>query len=240
MSEETGKIGEITEPHHHEEQEENPYPTGLKNTEEIIEFNGQKVNTAIFTQGFVAGCDMKICFGECCKSGVYMDKNFPEVILAHKDMIKGVMSADQIKDESKWFDDEIVEDEDFPSGYAAGSNVYTDSKGVEKCVFNDENQYCSLQVAAVANGMHKWAIKPTYCIMYPVAVVNHILTYDDEHSQDLAYCGIDKEHNFTQTTFDGTREEIKYVLGEELYNSLDEHYKQNYTPKYNIKLPETK
>jgi hypothetical protein len=76
--------------------------------------------------------------------------------------------------------------------------------------------------------------------MYPVAVVNHILTYDDEHSQDLAYCGIDKEHNFTQTTFDGTREEIKYVLGEELYNSLDEHYKQNYSAKFTIKLPETK
>lgn len=205
--------------------------------EKILDFHGRKVNTMIFEQGFVAGCDMKICFGECCKSGVYMDKDFPKVILEHKDIIKDVMSADQIKDESHWFDEEVVEDEDFPSGYAAGSNVYTDSKGVEKCVFNDENNFCSLQVAAVKNGMHKWAIKPTYCIMYPVTVVNHILTYDDEHSQDLAYCGIDKEHNFTQTAFEGTREEIKYVLGDEVYNSLDEYFKTNYSPKYKIKIP---
>jgi len=228
------KIGEVTEEN---EEDENPYPTGLQNTGVEIEFHGQKVNTSIFTQGFVAGCDMSICHGECCKSGVYMDKHFPEVILAHKDMIKDVMSADQVKDESKWFDGMVVEDEDFPSGYAEGSNVYTDSKGTEKCVFNDENKFCSLQVAAVKNGMHKWAIKPTYCIMYPVAVVDHVLTYDDEHSQDLAYCGIEKEHNFTQTVFDATREEIRYVLGDELYNSLDEHYKNNYSQKFEIKLP---
>jgi len=214
------------------------HPTGLHNQDEIIEFKGQKINTSIFTQGFVAGCDMKICDGQCCNCGVYMDKDFRQVILDHKDMIKDVMSEQQIKDESQWFDAEIVEDSDFPSGYAAGSNVFTDKSGREKCVFVDDNHYCSLQVAAMKNGMHKWAIKPKYCIMYPVTIQDGVLMYDDEHSQDLRYCGIDKEHNFTQSVLEGTQEEIKYVLGEELLDFLNDYHKKNYSTKFSIKLPQ--
>jgi hypothetical protein len=86
-------------------------------------------------------------------------------------------------------------------------------------------------------GMHKWAIKPTYCIMYPVTIQGGVLMYDDEHSQDLRYCGIHKEENFTQIVLEGVQEEIKYVLGEEMLNFLNDYYKKNYSPKYSIKLP---
>jgi hypothetical protein len=193
-----------------------------------IEFKGQKIDTAIFEQGFVAGCDLNICHGQCCHAGVYMDREFKKVILDHKDMVIAVMDEHQVKDTEEWFDEEEVEDGDFPSGYAIGSAVYKDKKGNEKCVFNDERNFCSLQVAAVSNGMHKWAIKPIYCIMYPVTVSEGIFTYDDDHSEDLRYCGKSKTENFTQSAFDGTHEEIKYVMGEEFFLFLYEYYKTNY------------
>ncbi|HRE40934.1 MAG TPA: DUF3109 family protein [Ignavibacteria bacterium] len=201
-----------------------------------LEKNGIKVDDSIFNQGFVAGCDMNICFGQCCCSGVYMDKEFKNVILQHTDDIISNMSNDQIKNPEEWFDDEIEEDSDFPSGFAIGSAVYTDSKGTEKCVFNDENNYCTLQVTAVKKNMHKWDIKPTHCIMYPVTVVDNTLQYDDVHSLDMDYCGKHKTENFTQTVFDATKEEIKYVLGEEFFDILFDYYKKNYSPKFNIQV----
>lgn len=203
-------------------------------TDKIIEFKGQKIHTSIFTAGFVPGCDMKICGGQCCNCGVYLDKDFRKVILEHKDMIKDVMSEQQIKDESKWFDDEVLPDDDFPSGYAAGTNVFTDRTGREKCVFVDDNNYCSLQVAAMKNGMHKWAIKPTYCILYPVTLMGGVIMFDDEHADDLMYCGVHEEQNFSQTVLEGTQEEIKYVWGQEMLDFLNDYYKKNFTPKYSI------
>ncbi len=220
----------------HEKLGENDQNEPIQSSHKIIELNGNKVNTLLFEQGFVPGCDMTICHGQCCHAGVYMDKEFKKVILDHKDMIIDVMNDDQITDINRWFDEEIIEDSDFESGYAIGSNIYIDSKGKEKCVFNDQNQYCSLQVAAVKNGMHKWDIKPTHCILYPVTRVGGLITYDDEHSLDLDYCGMDKEENFVQSAFNATHEEIKYVFGEEVFNSMNEYSKANYSDKYQIKM----
>lgn len=203
-------------------------------TDKIIEFNGQKIHTSIFTQGFVPGCDMKICGGQCCDCGVYMDKDFRNVILEHKEVIKEVMSPQQIKDESQWFDEEIIEDDDFPSGYAAGSNVFVDNIDREKCVFMDDNHYCSLQVAAMKMGLHKWAIKPTHCILYPVTLMGGVIMFDDEHSDNLLYCGIHEKQNFSQSVLEGTQEEIEYVFGEEMLNFLNDYYKKNFAPKYSI------
>src|SRR2546430_11141247 len=52
------------------------------------------------------------------------------------------------------------------------------------CVFLDKNHYCSIQVAAVKNNLHRWAWKPTYCIMFPITVVDGVLTYDDSRSEE--------------------------------------------------------
>jgi hypothetical protein len=202
-----------------------------------LKFGELEIDPAIFTQGFVAGCEIKICHGECCHSGVYLDLDFKKNILQYKDIIKEAMGEGQIKDENFWFDDEEIEDHDFPSGIATGTNLYTDINGKEKCVFNDKNGFCSLQSAAMKNGMHKWEIKPAYCIMYPLATIDGVLTYDDSHSADLPYCGKDREENFTQTVFDATHEEVRHIFGNEFFDFLYEHYKKYYSPKYQIKIP---
>lgn len=212
----------------------------MKEEPELIEYNGLKINTIIFKQGFVPGCDIGICGGQCCDWGVYMDRDFQKVIMEYEEQIKESMDEFQPKEKSKWFEKELEIDKDFPSGFALGTELYLNSRGTTQCVFKDKNNYCSLQVVAMKNGSHKWSIKPTYCILYPLTVIDNILTYDDEHSKKLDYCGIDKEHNFTQTVFEAMKEEIKYVFGNECYEYLEDYFKKNYQRKYQIEITKVK
>jgi hypothetical protein len=193
-----------------------------------LEYNGIKVDPIIFTQGFVPACNMKICHGQCCDWGVYMDKDFKDIILKFEEEIKDAMDEHQIKDSGKWFEKETEVDPDFPSGEAIGTEVYKTPRNHTQCVFKDGHGYCSIQVAAVKNNMHKWAIKPKYCIMYPLTILDNVLTYDDDHAAKLDYCGIDKKKNFTQTIFEAMTEELRFIMGEDGYNYINDYYQKHY------------
>lgn len=206
------------------------------NGKDMIEFNGLKIDPVIFTQGFVPGCDIGICGGQCCNWGVYMDRDFQPVIMSFENQIKEVMDEFQPRETSKWFEKELEEDHDFPSGYAIGTELYINSHGTTQCVFKDKRGYCSLQAMAVEKGMHKWEIKPKYCVMYPLSIIDNVLTVDNDHSERLDYCGVHHEENYTQTIFEAMTEELKYVIGEDGYNFLNEHYKKNYQRKYQIQI----
>ncbi len=206
---------------------------------DFLEFNGMKIDPIIFKQGFVKGCDMSICSGQCCNWGVYMDRDFQPVIMTYENQIKEVFDEFQLKDTSKWFEEELEEDSDFPSGYAIGTELYINSQGITQCVFKDKNHYCSLQVMAMKNNMHKWAVKPKYCIMYPLTIIDNVLTCDNDHSAKLDYCGVTHTENYTQTVFEAMTEEIKFIMGEEGFNFLNEHYKNNYQRKYQIEKIKT-
>lgn len=200
-------------------------PTSEK---DFIEFNGMKIDPVIFTQGFVPGCNIGICGGQCCNWGVYMDRDFQPIIMNFENQIKEVMDEFQPKDSNVWFEKELEKDSDFPSGYAIGTELYINSNGTTQCVFKDKRGYCSLQAMSVEKGMHKWEIKPKYCIMYPLSIIDNVLTVDNDHSERLDYCGVHHKENYTQTIFDAMTEEIKFIIGEEGYNILNEHYKNNY------------
>jgi|GEM_PF-169905 hypothetical protein len=199
-------------------------------TEKIfpLEYKGLKIDPVIFTQGFVPACNIGICGGECCDWGVYMDRDFKDVLTKFEKEIQDVMDENQIKDSSEWYEKDIEVDSDFPSGFAIGTETYTTKSGNEQCVFKDSNGFCSIQVMAMKNNMHKWAVKPKYCIMYPLTIVDNILTYDEEHSAKLHYCGINHEDNFVQTVFDAMKEELIFVLGIDCYNFLNDYYEKNY------------
>lgn len=198
---------------------------------DYLEFKGLKIDPLIFTQGFVPGCDLSICGGRCCHWGVYVDKDFVPRIMEHEDRIKAVMDKYQPADSSMWFEKEPEKDTDFPSGYAIGTEVFTDPNGKDRCVFNDQLGRCSIQVMSVENGLHKWAVKPVYCIMYPLAVMDGILTCDLDHAERLDYCGTSHSENHTQTVFDATKEEIRYLFGDDCYEFLLRHYEDNYKNK---------
>lgn len=195
---------------------------------EFIVYNELKIDPVIFTQGFVPGCNVGICDGQCCDWGVYMDKEFQSVIMKYENEIKEVMDEFQFKDSQKWFEKELEEDSDFPSGYAVGTEMYINSRGTTQCVFKDKNNFCSLQVMALKKQKHKWEIKPMYCILYPLTIVGNVLTYDNHHSKRLDYCGMHHPENFTQSVFEAMSEEIKYVIGQDAFDFMNDYFMKNF------------
>lgn len=194
-----------------------------------LKVSGLKIDPIIFEQGFVPFCNIPICNGECCNWGVYVDIRFKEDIMKYEKEIIETMDDGQIKDSSKWFESKKIKDSDFPSGYAIGTQLYVNKNLHRKqCVFKDSQNYCTLQKTSVRLGLHKWALKPKYCIMYPLTIVNDVLTYDKEHSERLSYCGLHKKKNFVHTVFEAFTEELIYILGQEGYNILKEYFEDNY------------
>jgi hypothetical protein len=192
---------------------------------------GFRVDEIIFTHGFVHYCDISKCGGGCCHSGVYADLGERDLILEHASEIGQAMDETQDRDTDTWFDGEIIDDPDFQSGRAIGTEVHERDGGIsgftEGCVFLDKRHFCSIQVAAVNAGLHRWAWKPKYCILFPVTVVEGILTYDDGHSEDLIYCGPNGTHNYVHSVFEAMREELQHFLGEKEFAKLESYYQSN-------------
>ncbi len=184
-----------------------------------LTINGLKIDPVIFTQGFVERCDLGICSAECCWYGVYADLRERDLILSLKEQIVEVMDDSQTKDWSKWFEPEQA-DTDFPSGVCAGTEVHHN-----KCVMLDRNGFCSLQVLAVRHGKAPWSYKPYYCVLYPLTVVDGVLTFDDHHAARLHYCGV--RENFTHTIFEACAAELIYALGPEGFRELAAWYERH-------------
>ena len=196
-----------------------------------ITANGHKVDELIFTQGFVDYCNIDKCGGGCCHSGVYADLGEQAVILEHAKEIAAAMDETQDPNPETWFDGEIVDDTDFPSGKAIGTQVHERDGGIsgftEGCVFLDKRHFCSIQVAAVNAGLHRWAWKPAYCILFPVTVVENVITYDDSHSEDLHHCGPKGSTNYVHSVYESMREELSYFVGKPEFEKMEAYYLAN-------------
>jgi hypothetical protein len=196
-----------------------------------LTINGLKVDELIFTQGFVDYCNISLCGGGCCHSGVYADLGEQALILEHASEIAAVMDETQDPNPETWFDGEIVDDSDFPSGKAIGTQVHDRDGGIsgftEGCVFLDKRHFCSIQVAAAGAGLHRWEWKPKYCILFPVTVVEGTITYDDSHSEDLHHCGPRGAAQYVHSVYESMREELSYFVGEGEFEKLEAYYQAN-------------
>ncbi|MCX6149953.1 MAG: DUF3109 family protein [Ignavibacteriales bacterium] len=184
---------------------------------EIIK--GLKIDPVIFTTKFVKECDVCICSGECCYYGVYTEESEYKNILKVKERIIKSMDDSQIKDPEQWFE-EPVEDDDFESGIAVGTEVHNG-----KCVFLDKHGFCTLQKIAMEDGLNKWKYKPLYCILFPLVISDGVLTVDDDHLARLHYCN--QKENQSSTVFDACKEEIKHVIGQDGFEELV-RYREEY------------
>jgi len=196
-----------------------------------ITVGGFRVDELIFTHGFVHYCDISKCGGGCCHSGVYADIKERDIILEHAAEIGRAMDDTQDTNTETWFDGVFIDDTDFPSGRAIGTDIHDRDGGIsgftEGCVFLDKRHFCSIQVAAADAGLHRWEWKPKYCILFPVTVVEGVITYDDSHSVDLIYCGPDGQGNYVHSVFEAMQEELQYFLGQTEFDKLKAYYDSN-------------
>ncbi|MHB8579600.1 MAG: DUF3109 family protein [Ignavibacteriaceae bacterium] len=177
------------------------------------EIKGIKIDPVIFTYKFSCKCN-----GECCYYGVYTDLKEHQDLLKIKDKIIPLMDDSQTTDVIKWFE-EPVEDKDFTSGIAVGTELYNN-----KCVFLDKNGLCTIQKLAISENEHKWKYKPLYCILFPLTIFEGSLTIDDGHIDRLKICN----RNPVQDTsiYEACREELIYFFGDDGFAELEEYRKQ--------------
>jgi Fe-S-cluster containining protein len=171
----------------------------------------------LFTRGFQKDGGPCSCSSACCEGGVYVDLHERDVILAHRDLITRHMDRTQTTDPSRWFEAEVVDDPDFPSGQCVGTDVVNN-----KCAFLDGAGRCSLQKAALAEGKHRWSIKPLFCILYPIVISGDTVSFDEMLQDEESCCTIGT--SFDVPLFEACREELVHLVGEEGYASMEQHY----------------
>ncbi len=175
---------------------------------------GIKIDPLIFTFKFSCRC----VGGECCNYGVYADYNEYEKILSIKEEIIGMMDESQSKNVDEWFESP-EKDDDFKSGIAVGTNIIND-----KCTFLDKHGLCTLQKLSLSQGMHKWANKPIFCVLFPLTVYQGALTIDDEHIERLNTCN--KYAHENSTIFDSCKEELRHFLGDDGFAELEQYHEE--------------
>jgi len=186
-------------------------------TNQPVRNNNLTISDDLFTKGYPAGKGPCSCNSTCCAGGVYADVREREIILQHKETIKKYLDETQIADELQWFEGREFDDPDFASGRCVGTREHND-----KCVFLDKTGRCSLQVAAAQEGMHKWAIKPLFCILYPIEISNHVVGFDDMLQDDESCCTVNS--TFDVPVFEACKEELVHLLGTEGFVHMQERY----------------
>jgi hypothetical protein len=184
---------------------------------EMLTIKQYSISNEFFEKGYRAGLSPCNCASKCCSHGVWVDVKERDAVLAEKELIKRFMDETQAPDDAHWFENETVDDSDFSSGKAVGTQVVND-----KCAFLDKFGRCSIQVASVESGRHKWAVKPLYCILFPIEVSGNVVGFDPMLQDEERCCTISSD--FETPLYQACREELTHLLGEDGYAMLDGHY----------------
>lgn len=182
-----------------------------------VTVKGLTFSPELFRKGFAEGHGPCRCSSTCCMSGVFLDLGDRDRILAHAPEIARQMDETQDRTPAHWFDGEERADSDFPSGRCVGTSVIN-----EKCAFLDHFGRCSIQVAAVASGLDRWAWKPHYCILFPIEVSDGVVGFDDMLQEDESCCTVSR--SFDVPLFRACREEIVHLIGEDGFEELERQY----------------
>ncbi len=129
----------------------------------------KRINPRMFDCEPIQRCCLDECKGACCVFGVWVDPREMEDILSNAKLITPFMPP-TAKNPGEWFVPVEDKDERSPSGRVIHTAVEPAPwhYGETACVFCHTDGKCSLQLAALANGLHPWRFKPFYCILHPI------------------------------------------------------------------------
>ena len=167
------------------------------------------VGEGILTKKFASGCSMTACNASCCQGGVSLDVAERDAILSHRDLVIRHMEPHQVHDPAAWFDDDKVEDPDYPSGVAVGTEVTDDG-----CVFLDRAGRCVLQKAAMAENLPKFSLKPFFCVAFPITIEGGVLETDEPAYTNRPHCCSVIESG-DLSPLEVCAEELEFMLGAE-------------------------
>lgn len=185
--------------------------------EQLLRVKDYFISNELFEKGYAASNGPCNCTARCCTSGVWVDVREHAAILERKELIQQQMDETQTRDERQWFDGQVENDPDFPSGRCIGTAVIND-----KCAFLDKFGRCSIQRAAVAAGEHKWAWKPMFCVLFPIVIEDGVIEFDPMLQGKQMCCSVTSA--FDIPLFVACKEELVHLLGMDGYSQIESHY----------------
>ena len=114
---------------------------------------------------YVRGSSVRRCDGHCCLGGTTVSTLERDRILQHAGIVAAAMTRRARRDPSRWFGRRVTADPDFTVGRATFTRVQDGA-----CVFFRDDRLCALQVAAQRHLSEPYALKPSVCILWPLAV----------------------------------------------------------------------
>ncbi|NQW21970.1 MAG: DUF3109 family protein [SAR202 cluster bacterium] len=180
-----------------------------------------KVDSRLLESRPVARCLVDVCRGGCCGHGVRLDLADASRIVEEAELIKPHLPLDR-HDVKNWFDGDVCEDEDFPSGWMVGTEVVADHTRPDgtKCVFLRDDNFCGLQAASIALGRHHWDLKPFYCALFPLVLVGDTLQLDDENAIYKLGGSCQRAEVVSTPLYQVFKDELILALGEDGYNQV--------------------
>jgi hypothetical protein len=168
-----------------------------------------KIDPLVFSARFPDRCRLELCGSRCCRFGVWADVAERDAIVASRDLFTPYLRPEAADPES-WFG-ATNEDGDCPSGLAVETMAV---KGY--CAFFNPACGCVLQKAAADAGLHEWHLKPRFCIMFPLVLLDGELTVDE----DMKSLWCMREKNRTRPILHAVDREVRYLFGERVARSL--------------------
>jgi len=178
----------------------------------------QKVWTSIFTRRLVADCMTHQCtmvdthsekLDACCQYGCDVDLAEREAILARTADVRPLLRAEVAN--APWFDDEIEEDPDYPSGKVVRTEVVNDG-----CIFlAHDRRGCAIHRASLEQGWDFRGVKPAICRLFPLSYEEDSIVIADEYPEYSC------AHVDGPTLYRITRDTLGELFGADLVTALD-------------------
>jgi hypothetical protein len=169
----------------------------------------RSVNTQIFSLRYFTHCmACTFCNDQCCSYGVDIDAGNADTLLAMGDDFKAFVGVPH----SEWFTDEVVKDEEFPSG----GNRRTRTRG-SHCVFHQPGgRGCMIHAWCLDHGLDYHLYKPMVSILFPLTFNHGCLEPSSEVLDGSLVCA-----GNGPSLYQGGRGELAYYFGAGLISELD-------------------
>jgi Fe-S-cluster containining protein len=175
---------------------------------------------SIFTKRLVADCMTHSCkmvdrsphldkLDACCQYGCDVDLHEQAAILAKAEDIRPLLRAEVQR--AEWFDNEIEEDADYPSGKVVRTALHED-----RCLFlAHDARGCAIHRASIERGWDFRGVKPAICRLFPLSYEEDTILIADEYPEYSC------AHVEGPTLYRISRDTLGDVFGADLVAAMD-------------------
>jgi hypothetical protein len=128
-------------------------------------FRVHDIHPKVTQKVYIRGASVRRCDAGCCLGGTTVSLEERDRVLAHAGIVRDSMTSRARDDSSRWFGKRIPRDPDFAAGRSTFTRVLDGA-----CVFLRGDGLCALQVAGEDHLGHPYALKPSVCLLWPLAV----------------------------------------------------------------------